>query len=385
MSTLSLHTDSGDPPVAHLRDKMSRHLLLVDDEEPVRRALGRYLTLKGFTVEMAADGSAALDLITRNRFALMISDIRMPGMSGQQLVEKALEIDPDLAIMMMSGVNDAGTATELLTKGVSDYLVKPVELDALLTAVERGIDKRNLRIETRKMDRLIRDTVVTRTVELEKEKRLLRELTIQMAETLINAMEAKDQFLRGHSQRVADLAASIAEQLGHEPEMVEHIRLAGRLHDVGIIGIREQVLNKPGPLTAEEYAHVKEHVKIGMEILAPLSHLGDILEMIHSHHEYLDGTGYPRQLQQSQINIGARILCIADAFDALTSRRAFRESMSTADALATMSQQVDRRFDRAAYEALCKLKQHRKSLIFLDESVSAAIEDAEQVAAAGGM
>ena len=385
MTSLSLHPDQDDPPVARLRDRMSRHLLLVDDEEPILRALGRYLTSKGFTVETAGDGNAALDLITRNRFALMVTDIRMPGMSGQQLVEKVLEIDPDLAIMMMSGVNDAETATELLTKGVTDYLVKPVELPTMLAAVERGIEKRNLRIETRKMDRLIRDTVVTRTVELEKEKQLLRDLTIQMAETLINAMEAKDQYLRGHSQRVADLAASIADQLGHDEEMVEKIRLAGRLHDVGIIGIRETVMNKPGALTPEEYAHVKDHVKIGMEILAPLAHLGEVLDFIHDHHEHIDGTGYPRQLAHSQISIGGRILCVADAFDALTSRRAFRESLSTADALATMSQEVDRRFDRTAYEALCKLKQHRKSLVFLDESLAAAIEDDAPIAAAGGM
>ena len=384
MSSLSLNNDQDDPPVARLRDRMSRHLLLVDDEEPIRRAIGRYLTTKGFTVETAGSGDEALDLITRNRFALMVTDIRMPGMSGQQLVEKVLETDPDIAIIMMSGVNDAETATDLLTKGVTDYLVKPVELPAMLAAVERGIEKRNLRIETRKMDRLIRDTVVNRTVELEKEKLMLRELTVQMAETLINAMEAKDQFLRGHSQRVADLAASIAEQLGHDEETVEKIRLAGRLHDVGVIGIREGVLNKPGPLTPEEYAHVKDHVRIGMEILAPLTHLGDVLTFIHDHHEHVDGTGYPRQLQQSQISLGGRILSVAVAYDALTSRRAFRESMSSADALATMSQHVDRRFDRPAYEALCKIKQHRKSLVFLDESLAEAIRDDGDIAAAGG-
>lgn len=384
MSTLSLNDDQGDPPVARLRDRMARHLLLVDDEEPIRRALARFLTSRGFTVETAAGGDEALDLITRNRFALMVSDIRMPGMSGQQLVEQVLETDPDIAIIMMSGVNDAETATELLTKGVSDYLVKPVELPAMLAAVERGLEKRNLRIETRKMDRLIRDTVVSRTVELEKEKLMLRELTVQMAETLINAMEAKDQYLRGHSQRVADLAASIAEQLGHDEEMVEKIRLAGRLHDVGVIGIREAVLNKPGPLTPEEYAHVKDHVRIGMEILAPLAHLGDVIQFIQDHHEHIDGSGYPRQLRQSEISIGGRILSVAIAYDALTSRRAFRESMSSADALATMSQQVDRRFDRPAYEALCKIKQHRKSLTFLDESLKSAIRDDEDIAAAGG-
>lgn len=382
--TLSLVNDRADVPVEQLRDRMAKHLLIVDDEEPIRRALGKFLTSRGYTVEVADNGVSALDLLTRNRFVLMVADIRMPVMSGQVLVEKAIEVDPDLAVVMMSGVNDAETATDLLTKGVSDYLVKPIELPALLNAVERAIEKRNLRIEQRKMERLIRDTVVTRTVELEKEKLMLRDLTIKMAETLINAMEAKDQYLRGHSARVADLAASIAHQLGGDEEMVEKVRLAGRLHDVGIIGIRESVLNKPGPLTSEEFAHVKDHVRIGMEILAPLSHLGDVLDFIRDHHEHVDGTGYPRALNGSEISFGGRILAVADAYDALTSRRAFREPQSSAEALATMSQEVGRRFDRQAYEALCRLKQHRKSLVFLEEEVKIKDKDSKPIAAAGG-
>ena len=376
---------NSEPAPSDLRDRMARHLLIVDDEEPIRRALGKFLASRGYTVETAGDGPSALDLLTRNRFVLMIADIRMPGMSGQQLVEKVLEVDPDLAIVMMSGVNDAETATDLLTKGVSDYMVKPVELPAMLNAVERAIEKRNLRIEQRKMDRLIRDTVVTRSVELEKEKRMLRELTVQMAETLINAMEAKDQYLRGHSARVADLAASIAHQLGHDEEMVEKVRLAGRLHDVGIIGIREAVMNKPGPLTPEEYAHVKDHVKIGMEILAPLSHLGEVLDFIRDHHEHIDGTGYPRGLTDHQISLGGRIIAVADAFDALTSRRAFREPQSTQEALATMSQSVDKRFDRPAYDALCRLKQHRKSLTFIDDGSQKETREDPKIATAGGI
>src|SRR5205085_12521324 len=143
----------------------------------------------------------------------------------------------------------------------------------------------------------------------------------------------KDVFLRGHSQRVAELAASVAETIGLDADTVENARLAGRLHDVGKIGVREEVLNKPGPLTPEEFAHVQDHVRIGMEILAPLKHLAMTLEFVQDHHEHFDGSGYPRGLRGYKISIGGRILAACDAFDALTSQRAFREAMDPRDTL----------------------------------------------------
>src|SRR5262249_17079734 len=204
--------------------------------------------------------------------------------------------DSELAIMMLSAVNDAETATDALTHGAIDYLMKPVELADLDEAISRALHKRDLLIEQHRVERMIREEVAQRAAELEREKETLRTLTIRVAETLINAMEAKDVYLRGHSQRVAELAASIADQLALSADVVEQIRLAGRLHDVGKIGTRESVLNKPGKLTPEEFAHVKEHVRIGMAILAPLEHLGDALRYVEDHHEHWDGGGYPRGL-----------------------------------------------------------------------------------------
>ena len=158
-------------------------------------------------------------------------------------------LDGDLAVLMLTAVNDASTATDALSQGAMDYLVKPVELAELERAVERAAHRRNLEIERRNVEWVIREEVALRTEELEQEKRALRSLTVSIAQTLINAMEAKDIYLRGHSQRVADMAASVAETLGLDADTVENVRLAGRLHDVGKIGVREEVLNKPGPLT----------------------------------------------------------------------------------------------------------------------------------------
>jgi putative nucleotidyltransferase with HDIG domain len=181
-------------------------------------------------------------------------------------------------------------------------------------------------------------------------------------------MEAKDVYLRGHSSRVADQAASIAELMGLDPDVVENVRLAGRLHDVGKIGIREDILNKPGALTAEEFEHVKDHVRMGMEILTPLKHIPTALEFVHDHHEHWDGGGYPRGIAGDQITIGGRILAACDAFDALTSQRAFRAAMDPHDTVAYLEDTaVGHLLDPAVFVALKQVVLRRKSLTFIDD------------------
>jgi putative two-component system response regulator len=343
-------------------------VLVVDDEETIRTALARFLRARGYEVEVAESGIAALIMLERQRFALMVCDVRMPGMTGLEVVPEALQLDPDLAILMLSAVNDAPTATDALSHGAMDYLVKPIELVNLQHAVERCTHRRQLEIERRRVEQHVRDEVALRTAELEKEKAALHALTIGVAETLINAMEAKDVYLRGHSSRVADQAASIAEEMGLDPDLVENVRLAGRLHDVGKIGIREDILNKPGALTIEEFEQVKDHVRMGMEILTPLKHIPIALDFVHDHHEHWDGGGYPRGLAGSQITIGGRILAACDAFDALTSRRAFRDAMEPRETIAYLEMnEVGRLLDPEVFTALKKVVLRRKTLTFIDD------------------
>jgi putative two-component system response regulator len=347
-------------------DAAMRRVLVVDDEESIRRAIGKFLRTRGFDVVTAETGDEALQQLAQQPFVLMLCDVRMPGLSGVDVVPRALQLDSELAIMMLTAVNDAPTATESLSSGAMDYLMKPVELADLEVAIERALHKRALLIEQRRVERMIREEVAQRTEELEREKEALRGLTVSVAETLINAMEVKDVYLRGHSQRVAELAASIADELGLSPDMVEHVRLAGRLHDVGKIGTREAVLNKPGKLTAEEFEHVKEHVRIGMEILAPLKHIGEALEFVHDHHEHWDGSGYPRGLKGTEISVGGRILAAADAFDALTSQRAYREPMDPQRTIDFLQEHVGRLLDPEIYAAMRRVVSRRKTLTFID-------------------
>jgi HD-GYP domain-containing protein (c-di-GMP phosphodiesterase class II) len=237
--------------------------------------------------------------------------------------------------------------------------MKPVELADLQQAVDRALHKRSGLIEKRRLDKLIREEVALRTAELEREKEALRVMSVNIAETLINAMEAKDLYLRGHSQRVAELAGELAEEMGLDQTICEDLRVAGRLHDVGKIGIRESILNKPGRLTAEEFEHVKQHVQIGLGILAPLSHLRTPLNYVEHHHEHWDGAGYPHGFSGEKIPLGARILCAADTFDALTSKRAYREPMEPQAALEHLRVDVGRQFDPCVYDALVRVVTRR--------------------------
>jgi putative nucleotidyltransferase with HDIG domain len=166
---------------------------------------------------------------------------------------------------------------------------------------------------------------------------------------------------------VADLSATLAHELGMSDEELEHVRVAGRLHDIGKIGTRESVLNKQGALTPEEFEHVKQHVIIGSQILAPLSHLGDIIPAVRHHHERWDGTGYPDGLRGEEIPIGARIIGAAEVFDALSTSRAYQEKMSPEKALERIADLAGTVLDPKVYDTLVAVVAKRHTLVFLDE------------------
>lgn len=338
----------------------SVRVLIVEDDEPLRHMLGRYLGATGYVVESAASGEAALVALANRRYTVMLCDIRMPGMNGLEVLTRALAIDPDLCVLMLTAVNDAATAKQALGEGALDYLTKPFELSDLQLAVLAALQKRRAAMERRRLDEWIREEVAHRTEELEREKSALRDLSVGIVETLVNAMEAKDVYLRGHSLRVAQCAAAMAGELGLSPHVVEQVRLAGRLQDVGRIGVRESVLNKRETLTDGEVDHIRDHVRIGVEILAPLHHLGDVLTFIADHHEHWDGGGYPRGLRGEEISIGGRILAAADTFDALTSRRPYRDPMAAHTAVTYMETLVGSVFDPRVFEALQRVaaRQH---------------------------
>ena len=347
-------------------------ILVVDDEEPIRNALKKFLAQQQFSVYAAGSGDEALSELRRHKIALMLCDIRMPGTSGIDLVPQAIEIEPDLAILMLTAVNDATSAALCMQRGAMDYLTKPIELADLGRAVQRALKRREMLLENRELNRWLKEEVTTRTAELHRERQKLERISVATLEALVNALEAKDPYMRGHSARVADLAATIAAELGLSDEEVERVRVAGRLHDVGKIGTREAVLNKQGPLTPEEFEHVKQHVLIGSQILAPLPHLQPSIAMVRSHHERWDGAGYPDGLRGEEIPVGARVIGAAEVYDALCTSRPYQDKMTPEETVKRMAEMSGSVLDPKVYEALARVVSRRHTLVFLDDAGGSA-------------
>lgn len=347
-------------------------VLVVDDEGGIRSALARFLTTQGYQARQASTGEEALEQLNGRDVELMLLDVRMPGMSGMDVVPEALNLNPDLAIMMLSAVTDATSAAICMQRGAMDYLTKPIELTSLAAAIERALRRRDTLIQERQISRWLKEELEHRARELERERRKLLQLSVATLEALINALEAKDRFLTGHSARVAAFAATVAQQFGMSDDEIEQVRMAGRLHDLGKIGVRESVLNKEGPLTPEEYEHVKEHVVVGSQILAPLVHLGPIVSFVRGHHEHWDGSGYPDGLKGDQIPLGARILCAAEIYDALTTARPYQPTMSPEQAVTRMRRLAGTVLDPSVLDAIAAAVSRRQALVFLDEDAGTA-------------
>jgi len=340
-------------------------VLVVDDEEAIRNALHRYLTRQGFDVRAAGSAEEALTALRERRPELMLCDIRMPGMSGIDLVPQVLAADPDLAVLMLSAVNDATSAALCMQRGAMDYLTKPVDLADLSRAVQRALKRRATTLAGRELDQRVEEEVAARTAELERERTRLERISVATLEALVNALEAKDPYMRGHSARIADLAATIAAELALSDDDIDRIRTAARLHDIGKIGTREAVLLKHGPLTPDEFAHVKQHVLVAFQILSPLPHFQFIVGDIRSHHERWDGTGYPDGLRADEIPIGARIIAAAEVYDALTTSRPYQAKLEPVDALDRMADLAGAALDPAVYQVLAAVVARRRTLTFI--------------------
>jgi putative two-component system response regulator len=338
-------------PIPEEGDVIAR-VLVVDDETAIRTALSRFLKMRGFHAVPVASGAAALEAMQQQHFDAMVCDVRMPGMTGLELIAPVLAREPDLAIVMLSAVNDAVTASTALARGAANYLVKPIELADLHRAVVEALARRSRTIEHRRAEHAAMADVSRRLEEMERDRSSLELATLDVAHSVISAMETKTRFMAGHSDRVATLAMEIAAQLKLDDLTIEAVRVAGLLHDVGTAGVSEIVLAKAGELTPEEMNHVREHVRIGMHILSPLRYLGRVLDYVCDHHEHFDGRGYPRGVAGEAISLGGRIIAAADAFDALTSPRPYREAISPAAAVESINTRAGTLLDPAVVVAL---------------------------------
>ncbi|MGH7535793.1 MAG: HD-GYP domain-containing protein, partial [Gemmatimonadales bacterium] len=319
--------------------------LVVDDDPQVRHALARVIEAHGLASREAASGREALDLLQREgEIPLCISDIYMPEMDGVTFLREALRLYPDMAILMLTGVAEVTTAVECLKLGALDYISKPVLMEEVRARVDKALEKRDLVLQ----NRFYQEHLEGRVRELDRRN---KQSLINGVQTLVHALEAKDAYTSGHSTRVSRYAVKTAVQLGYTGDRLEHIRLGGELHDIGKIGTREAILNKPGPLTGDEFQHVKTHTALGERILAPfLAESPIVLRIVRSHHERMDGSGFPDALAGDEIPKEARIVAVVDAFDAMTTNRAYRPSRIPPDAMEELRRCAGAHFDSEVVE-----------------------------------
>jgi putative two-component system response regulator len=343
-------------------------VLIVDDEEAIRNALRKFLVLQGYEVATAATGEEALAILQRQKITGILLDVNLPGINGVELVPQIIDLEPTVAILMLTAVNDATSAALCMQRGALDYLIKPIDLGHLGRAIHHALQRRHTVLEGQQINQWLKDEVTTRVTEKRLEQANQERISVATLEALINALEAKDPYLRGHSARVADLSAMVAAEAGCSDEDVEAVRTGGRLHDIGKIGIREEILNKQGPLTEEEYEHVKQHVIVGSQILSPLVHLRDVIGFVRSHHERWDGTGYPDRLAGEAIPFGARVVGAVEIYDALTTSRPYQEKMPPETAVERMRDLVGTVIDPVIHRALEAVVSRRQTLVFLDDA-----------------
>jgi putative two-component system response regulator len=325
-------------------------IVVVDDEPSVLSFLEKTLEDEGYSVEAFDSGEKALERIAEGGAALMISDILMPDLDGMELIRHALEEDPNLAIIVLTGAADTESAIESLRLGVDDYLEKPISSEGLLESVVRALRRRAQAEYRNKLEIWLRQEVSRRTEVVEHQSRQLEIVTVAMLSTLVRTMEAKDPYLMGHSERVARLCAKMAQHMGFEEQDVDELSAAGLLHDIGMIAIPDSITHKEGPLSEDEYRRVQEHVEIGVDILRPLVHLGRTVSYINQHHERLDGSGYPEGLRE--IPLAAQTLGLAEHFASLTEQRPHRQAYTPVEALDQLTEQQDVWFEARAIDAL---------------------------------
>lgn len=322
-------------------------ILIVDDEETIRELLHQTLAERGYQCEEAGNGDELLTKMRSNPAEMIIMDINMPGKPGDKLLMEIGTDYPDTAVIMATAITNVSTAIQCMKHGAYDYITKPFKLDDVTRSVQKALERRRLELENRDYQQNLEQKVNEQT-------RQIRGAFLNAITSLAYALEAKDKYTSGHSQRVSRMAMAVARELGIPANGIEKIRLAGLIHDIGKIGIGEAILAKPGVLTREEYHHIIAHCEIGERILSPIVDDEEILKMVRHHHERYDGKGYPDGLSADQIPLAANILAIADAFDAMTSTRSYRAALPLEQALGEIRQGTGTQFNPIVVDAFLK-------------------------------
>ena len=352
---------------------MQEHsVLFVDDEANILKALERMLRSEPVQVLTASRPSEALELIDRYAPQVVVSDQRMPDMSGVDFLASVRARHSDVVRMMMTGYTDMTIAVEAINKGeIYRLITKPWNDDELKATLRQAFDHYDLKAEIKRLNHVAREQnfrlqdmnknleekVRDRTKQLDAKHYELRTAYIQTIRALAEAIDAKDAYTRGHSERVAVYASRIGREMSLRTELIERIYFAGLLHDVGKIGIPDAIITKPARLSDAEYELMKQHPEIGAKILEPVEFLHSVTPCVRHHHEWFDGSrsGYPDRLAGDQIPLPSRVIVVADTVEAMTSDRPYRKALPLDVVVRELHKYSGTQFDPVVVEAFLKL------------------------------
>lgn len=320
-------------------------ILIVDDEEAIREIVSTLLQGQGYRCATAADGKKAAEYLRHNTVDVVLSDMVMPEMDGSQLLKWLHHHDPDIPVIMVTAIHDVSTALDSIRGGAYDYILKPFEKDQLFMSVRRAIEHRWLLVENRNYQRNLENLVEKRTAELRGALQQLEQSYDETLEALGGALDLKDAETEGHCKRVTAYTITIAKEMGPESVPLPQIARAAFLHDIGKMAIPDRILRKPGPLNDEERTIMRTHCEVGYNMLIRIPFLREAAEIVLSHQEYFDGSGYPRGLRGEEIPLGARIFAVADALDAMISDRPYRKALSVEHAREEIARCSGTQFD----------------------------------------
>jgi len=350
-----------DPLLSRSHDRQAAkahavaRVLIVDDETQVRAMIGSTLEYQGFEVELAANGRDALQLLELKSFDVVLTDIVMQDVNGITLLERIHQQHPNLPVVMVTAVHDISVAIDSMRRGAFDYLLKPFEREHLTSTVQRALDHRQELQESHNYQQSLEQMVRARTEMLRHAMEDLEHSYDVTLEALGDALDLKDSETEGHSKRVTAYTIALARATGISPADIKVIARGAFLHDIGKMAIPDEILRKPGKLTPEEQEVMREHCARGYHMLRKIPFLAEAAEIVFSHQEHFDGSGYPSGLRGREIPIGARIFAVADTLDAITSDRPYRKARSFDAAREEILRCSGTQFDPAVVEVFLKI------------------------------
>ena len=383
-------------------------VLIVDDEESIRNDLYQRLLTEGYSCAVVVDGTETLKTASVQDFDVVLLDMDLPGKSGMEILSRIVAEHSDTCVVMMTTATDIKTAIRAIRLGAYDYVIKPLDMDDVVMRVEKALERRRLVLENKEYHFQLEQKVELEVAQIQKylceavesssfEKTtldkldaicqpqqfdkmifhvsgvdnaaILEALYLRMARTMALIAEAREPYAYGHSERVGLIASEIATQLNCPGDLIKQIKIAALLHDIGKVAVPDRILAKQARLTTDEYSEVKKHPNVAVEIIQHVDYFKEIIPLVECHHEWYDGRGYPNKLHGESIPLGARILAVADAYDAMTYPRHYRSGFSNQQASLVLKQGAGKQWDPVVVDAFL-----RKSRVTIQDAACQPVE-----------